>query len=473
MVDTITLRIHDFKRKYPATYEQFYLHWKKKKSQTVVGLLADGTARTSTRGVFFSENSRWMPLSFTGSHYVASSAYNIHLYFSTERDGEPSLEMTFSIPKYLWGTNLFQLVCENPMNSEWAYAQLMRVIKKFVNDTFHEKIAFSDIEVARIDFCFNQYFANKLQAKEYQMAQKKHVRSWAISRNTQMKEYEDTNWMIETERYSFKCYHKGEEFAKGDAKKLRSSKRNPKQYDVARLQRDADRILRYEVTYRNAQIHYLTSYTLFGNTGEKRDGFVRLMSIWNCIKDLSRQGVRFSDHGSYKSRLLKDYFMETIHHYFLASPYDLRPANKLILVNPIASFEYGVYRILFDNFWKKVREVQIDSRSNVVEAVGKLERYAARKAHRKKMKVVPLTKDKNINTGGFHRSRLLMPTILSQFMDIKELKRYMKHSAYYQLMRDLKAAGISNILHQQQLVSPSLDYHEYTAGLRNLINERV
>ena len=225
----------------------------------------------------------WNPK--TGTHLVRfksqekinnSGHYYFHVFENLDKD---YLEFNFSIPKYVYGTNVM-MFCEHYTNRNFicyhnsmfdynfkrAYDLLIHFITNFFDKEFIENdiVDFSDVEINRIDLCFNQVFYNKREALQYLEYQKK-VRKKNLSISSDnYREYE-SSFMFTTKRYSAKIYHKGTEYTKHDRKEHeRINKQKGREYfNINALQDFSDRMLRYEITFRDTMLSYLFNHKVF------------------------------------------------------------------------------------------------------------------------------------------------------------------------------------------------------------------
>ena len=199
------------------------------------------------------------------------------------------------------------------------------------------------LEITRIDLCYNQVFSSKAEAMRFLNYQKKmSLRNMRIDANT-MQSYK-TSFMYKNRDYSIKVYHKGTEYKKNDRiehekinrmilKKVLSDPlrqddfqdyRNlfeckkgtgldfnknveigvndiKKYYDVFRtssgknvfdtvlLQQIADRMLRYELTFRKPLISKVFKTKVFRKGDPEYRGSVREFNYWF---NRSRSGTR-------------------------------------------------------------------------------------------------------------------------------------------------------------------------------------
>jgi hypothetical protein len=182
-----------------------------------------------------------------------------------------------SVPKYVYGTNI--LLYNRPLkdknfiysahstiakNLKEAYKRLYNFFRRFFFTQFGDiEIDWQDVEINRLDICYNQMFDSKEMAFDYLNHLRKLKKKYARNSTNYSRDWK-TSIVYKTERYSFKVYHKGTEFAKNDAKKLREINESGKdRFDVSYYQTFADKILRYEMTFRNSQISYLFMNHLF------------------------------------------------------------------------------------------------------------------------------------------------------------------------------------------------------------------
>ncbi|MEO7045537.1 MAG: phage/plasmid replication protein, II/X family, partial [Ferruginibacter sp.] len=148
-------------------------------------------------------------------------------------------------------------------NIEKAPDFFMHFIKYFFWKEFIlYDIDFSDVEINRIDVCFNQVFATREDALYYLDYQKK------IRKKHSREEgdvFYESSLMSITKRHSEKIYHKGTEYKKHDLKQHQkiNNEKGRKIFDIEKLQEFADRILRYEITLRNPELNYLFKHNIF------------------------------------------------------------------------------------------------------------------------------------------------------------------------------------------------------------------
>jgi hypothetical protein len=214
-------------------------------------------------------------------HAKHVSASNHYSFAYMVNDPADYIEFNFSIPKYKYGSNVLMFVDhlgerEFTFHECWhlehnlkrAFTKLMRFLQIFFKREFPlVDICANDIEINRIDVCFNQFFKSKVEALKYLEYQKRKSKKYAREGNSWYKEY-DTSLMYITKRYSAKIYHKGSEYEKNDKKEHEkiNKEKGRRYFKTEEYQTFADRILRYELTIRTGMLNYLHKANLFRAT---------------------------------------------------------------------------------------------------------------------------------------------------------------------------------------------------------------
>ncbi len=285
MIDTIVIRIHGLDR-YKAIVKEFNLKRNtgfKIKSATILNNKENERLENMPH---ISQKERLDIMELTGNaEYLIktqvskqiskSSHYSFAYRIDYTRD---FIELNFSIPKYRYGTNVFMYV-EHQKNKDFKYwfhsilennideapkrirAAIIGILKiEFIMHT----IDLRDVEINRIDVCFNQIFKNKVEALTYFNYQKR-LRKKNSRDGEGGKTDWDTSFSYVTKRSSSKIYHKGTEYKKHDLKehlKFNEKKGYP-HFETKKIQAFADRILRYEVTIRSAELNYIFKHNIF------------------------------------------------------------------------------------------------------------------------------------------------------------------------------------------------------------------
>ena len=336
MVDTIIIRVHDLKK------HKDLLHY--------VNLNFKGTSKNT---VYIPksehENLSKSPLTDekfiidyfrnekTGIHLVRyksqerlnnSGHYYFHAFENRDRD---FLEFNFSIPKYIFGTNILMHVehLENKnfqysngqsfdYNIKRSYDLLIGFINRFFKSEFIDCLVdYTCVEINRIDLCFNQVFDSKKFALEYLEYQKQIRRKNSRKDSNSFREYE-TSLMYITKRYSLKVYHKGSEYLKHDRKEhIRiNNEKGRKIFDIDGLQEFANKILRYEVTFRDTMFSYLYNHNLFRKKCPVHSANYK---IYKKVEATKLKNDRIAHmNGKFRSDYLKERYM-TNHPYDIIS----------------------------------------------------------------------------------------------------------------------------------------------------------
>lgn len=248
MIDTITLRIHNAKQY--NLYEYF-----NRPGIGVTHLSGDlesykaDPSRLS--GLYFNDSDTFLVVRRMGRLYNPSSNYYVGIKCDP---GNNYVDIEYSAPKWRYAHNVAQLIDYYDQSSAKCFQVLIRHLATFVEKHIPFRIAESDIEIRRIDFCYNQFFESQAIAEQY-LELMKPVFNKLSRKNGTIPVPHEHGVHFTTRRYSFKVYHKGSEFRKNDYYKL--LEKCPPGYDIEATARAADRILRYEVTFRHSGLNYI------------------------------------------------------------------------------------------------------------------------------------------------------------------------------------------------------------------------
>jgi len=247
----------------------------------------------------------------TSSHYCLGW----HMPFHGKGD---FVDFNFSIPKLLYGTNILQAVPHKfefdlsgtrygrahhfedyKANAEVLLSRLRFFVKMFFVKFFHgnEKIEMRDLQIKRLDICWNEYFDCKEDAFKklnlQKRVKKKHLR-------IQSKASKDhaTSVFFNTRDYACKIYHKGTEYrsSKGEHLKHRSWNKDIEKegfhgrrikWDIEALTKHADNILRYEISFRDTYFSKVFWNKVFRKDNEN---WQKRMSLWKEIRKIDNFG---------------------------------------------------------------------------------------------------------------------------------------------------------------------------------------
>jgi len=284
MVDTIILRIHNLS-KYDTLIKRLEL--KKRGGYTSEIAEVETAELQRLRGAGYNTSKQIidiLKINRTGQFLVktqvgkqmnASNHYAFTYFINWTRG---YIEFNFSIPKYKFGSNVLQFVphyvdkefiwafnSEMPHNLKILPKMIRLFIIGFLKKEFPlEEIDLKNVEVNRIDVCFNQMFRTKEDALKFLEYQKRLKKKYAKDEEGVMREYA-TSLMYVTKKYSAKIYHKGSEYKVNDSKEHEKINKEKKHeyFKVEKFQAFADRILRYELTIRNGYLNYLYKHKIF------------------------------------------------------------------------------------------------------------------------------------------------------------------------------------------------------------------
>jgi hypothetical protein len=230
--------------------------------------------------LFFEATNKLIERSSVITKHMASSNYKLRYNIDYVND---CFTVEFSFPKFFFGTNVLQTVFNptdrdfDPFNKEKStleyqfsliYERFTTYVKAFFKIEFPGlNVDFTKVELRRLDICYNLVFPDKALALNYLDAQKKIKKKRQREGTTNQTNY-TTSIFIKNADYSFKIYHKGEEYQKNDraehvkinekiarknaltpyAKKLGETKFE-EVFPIEEIQDLADRSLRFEMTF--------------------------------------------------------------------------------------------------------------------------------------------------------------------------------------------------------------------------------
>jgi len=451
MIDTIILHLYDL-QKYSAIVNVI------EKTQTGKGYSTyeqvdeeTGELKTYKRlsAIHFHDSDKLMFRTTRTTLTLPSSMYYPSVYVNRKVIPQ-RIEFNFSIPKFLYGTNMGQFITPYDLSPESLYDKLYKFLEDFCRKSFTVVIDFHDIELNRIDFCYNQYFATKEKALDY-LQQQKVIMMAKVLKSGGKPDIYPTSFMWYTKTYSFKVYHKGTEYRKNDLKelaKLKNLKFNP--YDVAK---QADNVLRYEMTFRNSHLNYFF-YRLYrdGSTNvlKRKSIYFHLIKVLNV--DKGETPVRkFMLHSKYDDyRELKDA-------YFKKYPNDTRMNQRWIheYEREIhVTFTFDVFKSCFNKFWKMAKSYEI-------ETIGNLDTIRERiKKYNYKLQLQNLTKaktkfvDENSLIYWVHQS-----SKESLYNYVKQ--NLLSRPQYYVIIKRFKEIGLGDYNPQLTLANVDWGYSDY------------
>ena len=267
MIDTIKLIIHSpygydktgtYKRIYNSVFYDLLLANCNQRMNGFILNSRTGIYQTDTMyQMKRTEYENYELMVINGSMKTPSYSYNIHYRIFDER-----VEMEFSLPKYFYGTNIFELRSHsNKANPISVYDAFLLSTKIFFEEMFFNvRIDWGAIEIVRWDFCYNQIFNTKKESLEalHYIKLKHQSKGDRLSFETGFVQLTKTNYL--------KIYHKGEEFIKHDMYKLDSK-------NIEKYAEISQRILRYEkkCTTKNVAYFWNCNFRNFGRHEMKKE----------------------------------------------------------------------------------------------------------------------------------------------------------------------------------------------------------
>lgn len=490
MVDTLVLRVHDL-RKHKELVKYVNMHFKgtekytseipKKKMDELRKQNVDEKEiidyfRTSRIGTHLIRYKRQKKVNNSGNYFFQA-------YENKDRD---FLEFSFSIPKYIYGTNIFQFVShiwhksfvyyqnsKLKFNLNTSFERLIRFIQIFFKTEFIDiPISFENVEINRIDLCFNQIFRDQKSALEYlefqKQLRKKHSRidgdnsrDWA------------TSMMYITKRYSAKIYHKGSEFRKHDKNELKKINREKghNYFKVDELEKLADRILRYEITFRQKMMSDLYNTKIFRRNCPIHR---RYMKIYKKVDLLYQKNQRIAERISHfvfeksKNKFIdrNPYFKPSREEKLIYKhiqklinrnrTFMMKTNNNTSLFNsetsrdsyfdPRAKFSKAVFNELAKFFQSFIFEFQVKEKPPISAVCALIEDY----------------NDRNYNKLPLNEMKKFYALLLDKsFEQIKSLNLYSR-ATFYRYKKRFEMVGITEKhLIPYCLVKASTDFSEY------------
>lgn len=525
MIDTITFTLYDLKA-HATMVNQLRNH------QTGFRKF-DGKGAVLDHEILLPEQSRRIKERFIyRTLNTASSHYKIIIIVDTYKD---VINFTMSVPKYLYGHNIAQAV-QNPNeidfnftlksfddNKKQGFRRLRQFIATFFKNEFPgHKVRIYNLELKRIDFCYNQIFRSKAEAFEYLELQKGIDRKYSRESTNRFHNYA-TSIFASNQHYSIKIYHKGTEYEKNDRKEHeRINRMAGKQiFDTEYLQAFADRILRYETTIRPAYISYLYNGKIFRKNSKQ---FQTWKIIYNKIKSINKK----FDEKRFFETVDRKKMMENIIPYcqnkidkstgynfieLMQSIYVKRVSNKISLefkigllyrffrdfdtlrntrrrfyfsLMPEQDYEFKrdnasngnkfdtfpnvklndeLFCLLADKLKEFILDMRIEEKKPISHYLNAIDSYNAQQKKNKKFaKDIKMSMYNKTQYKEISKPKLGMVLLTLQNYSMKSIKNLLNLSAstFYQYQADLKKVGYSkNTINNLTVVVPEFSYNDY------------
>lgn len=473
MLDTITLRLHDLQKNHQFVNALLRYDTGTLVSESQINRKENQTFLNIKYLDFLNEQKTM--IIYKGTFYEPSSNYNLTYFINSKND---YIEFSFSIPKFLYGHNIAQFVphanesrynfikYKNDLfegNVRDVYKRLTVFIESFFNWLYPScfsmnVISRTDIEINRLDFCFNQFFDTKEDALKYLQYQKRLKKNFTRENNKGAQTYE-TSIFYNTDRYSVKIYHKGTEYQKKDKKQHEKinnearvkGERSP--FNIAELSNVADKILRYELTTRKTFMSYLyrtkiylvndkfwilykKNYLLMRSINQKfenackkkdetkialilklkykQDKFIRQSA--DVYEKVTNKDVRFFMNIKRNHFLMNQSFEESI---------NLRTKNLTNI--DFVKFDFEIFNLLYLKFKEFYFDFQIQEKVFLNDFVNRVKSYNEKQSYIKKH--VPELKAKKINASGLNQFVLLLETYTMD--EIRSMSIFSERTFFY------------------------------------------
>ncbi len=406
MIDTIALRIHDLKK-----HESLALGLMKESahSKTYRSKIYDSDSFLEFRNMNqvidqlkYGDTGQTLVKRHLSKLVAPSSIYYLGYYVDPLRD---FIHLEFSIPKYLYGNNVAQFVpcwysrryhsvdsMSFTFSGRISFEMLQEFIIYFIKREFlDEPIDFTQLEVNRLDLCYNQYFLNQADALDYLEIQKKR-KPKGLSEFSDASTIRKTSIVYNTSLYYAKIYHKGSEFqnddrpelikwnnAINDKIKLYRESRTHKigfwdlqetKNEVARLQRkmfdidfisqQANRILRYEITFRpSAMSYFYKRYIWRKNDPAWRDLFNQYNKLHTIVVNKGILNLSREEKSIY-NKVRK--MLSKRHKFYVRLSREAQRKSQMSFTDevlPDALYSNELHKMLFDKFHKFIQMFQV------------------------------------------------------------------------------------------------------------------
>jgi hypothetical protein len=301
------------------------------------------------------------------------------------------IEFNFSIPKYLYGTNVFQFVRHHfdkdyfstrfstiEQIQDLIYDDLRAFLTWFFEKELNGLVNLYFVQLVRLDICYNKIFNTQKDAEIYLQDLVRIKKKYVRTASPGMKVYHGTIYYVpEGSGYTWKIYPKGAEFRKHDRSKLK--KRGWENSLIENVQALADRMLRFEIEIKTGLMSQLFTKHIFRkNQKEWIDG----MKIYNSISSngyftVNKKKLIYADLDTYRKKCFKyaKFYLNKTWHFCLESD----SAAKELTSQAIQEFETGkfpvfveereqrfnlkLFRLMMGKFQAAKNEFTIDSRN--------------------------------------------------------------------------------------------------------------
>ena len=473
MIDSIIIRIHHLRSKETLLKWLQWGSWKGSNDGTIEIPEHDASRHIVLKHVEYYDTKKTTK-KLRNKHFIKSSSYNLNYLVDITND---YIEFNFSIPKYKYGTNVAQFVnhyratsfelsknSSFQYNLEGTYNRLLKFIENFFSrfaGVELEKMK-EDVEINRLDICFNQIFDDKQEALAYLEHQKKIKKRGERLINDKINFA--TSIYLAGKYFTFKIYHKGTEFRKNDAPELRKANKRLKQqrFNVEKIGAFADRILRYEIEFKNAGLNYLYKNNLFRKYSKSFNGYKRSHRLTKKVENWSKGWSKSRRERAFEYMKTKEWrehernahlytqMISQVSSFRLAvskeaaisaksdRPAEYRDKGKKVVVNDKALFSPALFNLCARDFKKFFSWYQLRSKTQM----GNLQKVVAEaNSHVKMMKRYNM-KEKGVNYSTLNKYLTLIGTYGEKYLLQNKLYSRVQ---IWRLKKQLKGLGYSEM----------------------------
>lgn len=263
-----------------------------------------------------------------------------------------------------------------------------------------------------------------------------------------------TSLMYKTENYAFKIYHKGEEFEKHDAKELHKARRHKGNdgIDIMELQNWANRVLRYEVSFRRGMFNYV-----FNKLYRIKQGAVKFPVYRKYWKVLNIEDTDTDNYHQKEFRLQTEW--DNLLQFKRRYGADIGAARKYLFdeAKKRVTFTQEIFDELFNLFWKKCESTKTETSMDVELFKKALEQYNLDEMRRAGL----------LGKRYFHKN-------LSHWITYFEMSQKAPINTYYpknfskatlaNIRRLFRALGLKDYNPNNNLYRVTFDYQDYKAA---------
>lgn len=400
MVDSVVIRIHEASTVHAQLLKLLHKKGIEGKSVTnkhiplEIANDQDNFLKRSTVTRFFTDHVDGYNVEAAYMNHLPSWHYDIAYRINFLQN---FIEINLSIPKYLYGTNVFQFIphyfdkdyhfyfsAENFFEvRDHVYNRLKRFLRYFFIQHFGENLVNEYyVQIMQVDLCYNKFFNTEEDAHEY-LADLKRIRKKHIRETTKGKGHYHTGLHFSTSDYAFKIYHKGAEFKEHDRKKIIQRKLWPPVL-VNEVQAVADRIIRFELSLRNGLLNSLFKDYIFRKDDEQ---FQRSKTYYRQMRQnefiINSKGDKLERHELSRKqkgmiKYAKDILNKTFRFYLACDTAfhvqdddqnDVIDGRKKLQFDHEMRFSKDLFRHSFDRFKKFFDEYEVAFTGDMVDTI--------------------------------------------------------------------------------------------------------